>query len=205
MARSERLRKQWDSQAATYDQRLAPLERRYLAASRAWVCRRAVGDTLELAVGTGLNFPHYRDDVTLTGVDWSEQMVATAERRAGRLLRPVTLAKADVTDLPFADSRFDTVVSTFALCCVPDEQAALAEAIRVLRPGGRLLLADHVVAGNVLLRGLQHVVELVSVPWQGEHYTRRPLVTARRLGVEVVDSERLTHGMIERVDARTPV
>jgi ubiquinone/menaquinone biosynthesis C-methylase UbiE len=204
MSRRDRLIGHWDGLADSYDRRSAPVERRYFAASRTWVCRRATGSTLELAVGTGLNLPHYPPGISLTAVDWSERMVAETARRAGTLSLPVSVQRADATNLPFDDGQFDAVVATFALCCVPDERAVLREALRVLRPGGRLLLADHVVASNLLLRGLQHVAELVTVPWQGEHFTRRPLTAVRQLGLEVVETERLSHGAIERVHARMP-
>jgi ubiquinone/menaquinone biosynthesis C-methylase UbiE len=117
----------------------------------------------------------------------------------------VTLHQGDAAALPFPAESFDTVVSTFALCCIPNERAALVEALRVLRPGGRLLLADHVGASFWPLRALQHAVDLVSVPLQGEHYTRRPATTLRGLGVTVEESERLRMGAIERVHVRKPL
>jgi ubiquinone/menaquinone biosynthesis C-methylase UbiE len=183
---------------------MSGLERRFLGASRRWVCGRAHGATLEIAVGTGANLPHYSADVELTGVDWSEAMLEVARRRGGRAGRTVDLRRADATALPFPAQSFDTVVCTFALCCIPDERAALTEAIRVLRPGGDLLLADHVVATSWPLRALQHVVDLVSVPLQGEHYTRRPVTVLRTLDVDVAETERLSMGAIERVHARRP-
>lgn len=194
----------WDRQALTYDTRTAGVERRFLADSRGWVCGRARGATLEIAIGTGANLSHYPRDVDLTGVDWSPAMLDAARHQADRIHRGVTLHQADATALPFPAESFDTVVSTFALCCIPDERAALVEALRVLRPGGRLLLADHVAASFWPLRALQHVVNLFSVPLQGEHYTRRPSTTLRGLGVTAQESERLTMGAIERVDVRKP-
>ena len=204
MSRRERLTDYWDDQAADYEQKVASAERRYFAGSRRWVCGRATGSTLEVAIGTGLNLRHYPDHVRLTGVDWSPRMVQAAQRNADRLARPVALSRADAADLPFADDVFDAVVCTFALCCIPDERAALIEAVRVLRPGGSLLLADHIAASNPLLRAAEHVVELVTIPLQGEHYTRRPLTTVRQLDLEIVATERLTHGAIEHVHARKP-
>lgn len=204
MPQRRRLIDYWDARAGGYEQRTASVERRLLAESRRWVCRRAAGSTLEVAVGTGLNFPHYHGRVTLSGVDWSPRMVQAAQCRTARSAGPVALARGDAMALPFGDERFDSVVCTFALCCVPDERAALTEAVRVLRPGGSLLLADHIVAANPVLRALQHLVELVTIPLQGEHYTRRPLDTVRQLGLAIVDTERLHRGVIERVHARKP-
>ncbi len=194
----------WDGQAPTYDTRMAKVERRFFADSRRWVCNRARGATLEIAIGTGANLIHYPDEVDLTGIDWSLAMLAAARRQADRLHRSVTLHQGDATALSFPAESFDTVVSTFALCCIPDERGALAEALRVLRPGGHLLLADHVSASFWPLRALQHAVDLVSVPLQGEHYTRRPLTALRGLGVTAQESERQKMGMIERVHVRKP-
>ncbi|GAB3144506.1 class I SAM-dependent methyltransferase [Micromonospora sonneratiae] len=194
----------WNRQAATYDARMAGLERRFFADSRGWVCRRARGTTLEIAVGTGANLPHYPGEVDLTGIDWSPAMLQAARHQAERVRRVVTLSRADATALPFPAETFDTVVSTFALCCIPDERAALSEALRVLRPGGHLLLADHVAASFWPLRALQHIVDLVSVPLHGEHYTRRPVTTLLSLGVTIEESERLAMGAVERVHARKP-
>ncbi len=194
----------WDRQAGTYDRRMAGVERRRLAASRRWVCERAAGATLEIAIGTGANLPYYPDDLELTGVDWSAAMIEIARVQAHRAHRAVALRRADAAVLPYPDATFDTVVSTFSLCCVPDVRATLLEALRVLRPGGLLLLADHVAASFWPLRAFQHVVDLCSVPLQGEHYTRRPLTTLRGLDVTIEETERLSKGAIERVAARKP-
>jgi ubiquinone/menaquinone biosynthesis C-methylase UbiE len=194
----------WDRQAPTYDTRMAGVERRFFVDSRSWVCSRARGATLEIAIGTGANLSHYPREVDLTGIDWSPAMLYVARRQADRVHRAVTLHQGDVAALPFPAESFDTVVSTFAMCCIPNERAALVEALRVLKPGGRLLLADHVGASFWLLRALQHAVDLVSVPLQGEHYTRRPAATLRGLGVTAEEGERLTMGAIERIQVRKP-
>jgi len=192
----------WDRQAPTYDTRMTRVERRYFADSRRWIGGRAHGSTLEIAVGTGANLPYYPREVHLTGIDWSDAMLEAAGRQAQRRGRPVVLRRADATALPFPPHSFDTVVCTFALCCIPDERAALTEAVRVLRPGGSLLLADHVVATFWPLRAFQYGVELVSIPMQGEHYTRRPVTILGTLDLEIAETERLTMGAIERVHAR---
>lgn len=195
----------WDRQAAGYDRGMTAVERRVFPSSRQWVCSRAVGRTLEVAIGTGANLTYYPPGTDLTGVDWSQAMLAVARERAQRSRRSVTLHQADAGDLPFDSATFDTVVTTFALCCVPNERRALAEAVRVLRPGGRLLLADHVASSFWPLRAVQHVVDAVSVPWHGEHFTRRPVTVVRVLDVTVEETERLRIGLIEHVHARKNV
>jgi SAM-dependent methyltransferase len=200
--RRERWRRRWDREAATYDRRLAGVERRFFGDTRPWLCGNARGSTLEVAIGTGLNLAHYPPDVRLTGLEWSPAMGAVAVRRAAELRRSLDLHQGDAVALPFDDAWFDTVVCTFALCCIPDVEGAVAEMVRVVRPGGRLLLADHVVSTAWPVRAVQRMVDVVSVPLQGEHYRRRPLLTLQRHDVVIECHERLTLGMLERVVAR---
>ena len=188
--------------AARYDAMMLRLERRFFADTRSWVCRRARGDVLEIAVGTGLNLPYYPDRIRITGVDHNPEILDFARRRATTIGREISLGHGDAMALPFAQESFDTVVCTFALCEVPDDALAIEEALRVLRPGGSLLLADHVVATNPLVRAGQHLLETLTIRLSGEHFTRRPSVHLDARGAQVVASDRLTHGAIERVHAR---
>ena len=75
---------------------------------------------------------------------------------------------------------------------------------RVLRPGGRLLLVDHVAASAAALRGVQWLYERITIPLAGEHFRRRPVAYLAELGLEIEESERFTLGVVERVRARKP-
>jgi ubiquinone/menaquinone biosynthesis C-methylase UbiE len=131
-------------------------------------------------------------------------MLAVARHRAADLGRSVDLQHGDARALGFPDGRFDTVVCTFSLCGIPDDQGALAEMARVLRPGGLLLLADHVESSVWPVRVLQGLVEAATVPLYGEHYRRRPLRLVRATDFVVERHERLKWGAIERFSARKP-
>lgn len=205
MSRSDRLNRHWDRFSRGYDERLEGVERRFLAPSRPWVCARAEGRTLEIGVGTGKNFEHYfPEEVTLTGLELSAGMLEVARERAAEMGIDVDLVLADATDLPFEDQSFDTVLATFTLCGISGYKRALAEAYRVLRPGGRLLLADHVGATFLPLRVSQHLLDLVSVPLRGEHFARRPIRALPRIGFEIVQAQRFARGVIEHVHAVRP-
>jgi ubiquinone/menaquinone biosynthesis C-methylase UbiE len=199
-----RWRRYWEKQSASYDQRMRFFDRVLAGDSRAWVCAQATGQTLEVAVGTGLNLPFYPGETDLTGIDLSQAMLAMARQRAGQLGRAVDLREADALALPFPDASFDTVVCTFSLCAIPDEQAAVREMTRVLRPGGLLLLADHIAGAAWPVRAAQRAIEAVTVPLQGEHFTRRPLGQVRAEGLQIIRRERFTLGLIERLAARKP-
>jgi ubiquinone/menaquinone biosynthesis C-methylase UbiE len=159
---------------------------------------------LEVAIGTGRNLPYYPDGIRLTGVDFSPQMLQLAQRRAQELGRQVDLRLGDAQALDLPDAAYDTVVCTLSLCAIPDERRAIAEMKRVLRPGGRLLLLDHVVAASWLGRVLQWLLERITVPLGGEHLRRRPLLQAQREGFQVERRERSKLGIVERVAARKP-
>ncbi|WP_033295481.1 class I SAM-dependent methyltransferase [Amycolatopsis jejuensis] len=198
------LRRKWDEAAPRYDRMIAWFERLLLADGREWLCKQARGDVLEVAVGTGRNLPWYPSDARLTGIDLSPEMLALARRRAAELPREITLTEADAQALPFPDAEFDTVVCTLGLCGVPDERVAIAEMHRVLRPGGRLLLLDHVVSHRRPIHFGQRLLEKLTVAQLGDYLTRRPLPLLAAAGLEVERSERSKAGVVERVVARKP-
>jgi ubiquinone/menaquinone biosynthesis C-methylase UbiE len=112
---------------------------------RRQVVTRAAGKVLEIGFGTGLNLPHYGSAVTsLTLLDPELVMPRRVQQRMDACrARQVVRAQGSAERLPFSDATFDMVVSTFALCTIPDAAAALAEVRRVLHPRGMLLFAEH--------------------------------------------------------------
>ncbi|UED88027.1 class I SAM-dependent methyltransferase [Streptomyces profundus] len=199
--RREKWRGYWDDQAAGYDKGMRFWDRLLYAGQREWVCERAVGEVLEVAVGTGLNLPLYPEDVRLTGIDISDRMLELARIRADELRREVDLRKGDAHHLPFDDGSFDTVVCTLSMCAIPDVDRALGEIHRVLRPGGRLVMVDHVVSPNRVLRLVQGLIERFSIPSAGEHQRRRPIENVRATGFVVSETQRLKRGHVERLVA----
>jgi len=120
---NQRLRRYWDKHATSYDRQMKFFERVLLGDTRAWVCSQAVGDVLEVAIGTGLNLPFYPENIRLTGIEWSPAMLNIAQRRAAELGRSADLREGDAHDLPFADASFDIVVCTFSLLRHPRRSA----------------------------------------------------------------------------------
>jgi len=202
--RRERLRRYWDKHVGSYDRQMGFLDRHLFAGSRDWICSRATGQVLEVAIGTGLNLAHYPGTVQLTGVEWSPAMLRIAGERARQLDVEADLRQGDAQALEFPDAAFDTVVCTFSLCAIPDDQKAVQEMTRVLRPGGLLLLADHVEASPWYARAAQALIDLISVPAQGEHFRRRPLRHVQALGYTIEGHHRRKLGIVEQLAARKP-
>jgi ubiquinone/menaquinone biosynthesis C-methylase UbiE len=197
-----RARHVWDQMAPHYDQSIRLVEKLMFGGGREWVCSRATGRVLEVAVGTGRNFAFYPPGVAVTGIEISPAMLVRARARAAELGLPVGLCEGDGQALPFASDSFDTVVCTLSLCNIPDETVAIAEMARVLRPGGRLLLLDHVASRWRPVYALQRFVERFTIPAACEHFTRRPKPLLPGAGLRVVESQRLKLGIVERVYAR---
>jgi ubiquinone/menaquinone biosynthesis C-methylase UbiE len=199
-----RQKRVWDKTAPGYDKQIAFFEKTWFAGGREWLGERARGRVLEVAVGTGRSLPHYPAGVTLTGIELSPEMLAIARQRAVDLGRDVTLREADAEHLPFTDASFDTVVCALALCTIPNPAAAVGEMRRVLVPGGRLLLLDHVGSTWPPVYAIQWLAERVTIRAAGEHFTRRqlPLVTAA--GFQIQETERLKAGTVECIQAVKP-
>lgn len=192
----DRLRAKWDKYAPRYDRDIGFFERVQFGGGREWVCSQAHGDVLDVAVGTGLNLAFYPAGVRLTGIDFSPAMLERARARAVELGREIDLREGDAQAL--------AVVCTLGLCGFPDERAAIAEMHRVLRPGGTLLLLDHVGSHHRLIRAGQWLLERLTVRMLGDYQTRRPLPLVEQAGFVVQRQERLKAGMVERVAATKP-
>jgi SAM-dependent methyltransferase len=134
--------------AALYDPFFWLSEHAGLAARRRALVQQASGRVLEIGTGTGLNVRHYPDDVDLVLTEPEPAMADRLRDRVAKLGRPATVVLAGAEALPFPDDEFDTVVSTLVLCTVPDQDAALREISRVLKPGGRLLFMEHIRSGS---------------------------------------------------------
>jgi len=201
-ARTERWHRYWDKKSRSYDREMRFMQRVLFGDSREWACSQASGDVLEVAVGTGLNLEAYPPDIRLTGIDLSDEMLEIARARARELGREVALRQGDAQALPFDDATFDTVVCTFGLCAIPDIDTALDEMTRVLRPGGRLILVDHVASSSRVARGVQRALEVITVPMASEHFLRRPLTHVTQRPYTIERAERFKLGLIERIIAR---
>jgi ubiquinone/menaquinone biosynthesis C-methylase UbiE len=203
-AETERVRRIQDKEAPKYDRRIGFFERALFGGGREWVCSQARGDVLEIAAGTARNLPHYASDVRLTGVELSPEMVAIARRRQKELGREADLRVGDVQRLEFGDESFDTVVSTLSLCTIPDDREAVREAYRVLRPGGRFLLLEHVRSPRLPVWLVQWLLDPLAVRFAADHLVREPLDHLAAAGFEIEHLERMKWGIVERIAARKP-
>lgn len=194
----------YEQMAPRYDKDIRFWERVQFGGGREWVAARVQGLVLEVAVGTGLNLPLYPPTVRMSGVELSPAMLALARQRATEHGLDVDLREGDAQALPFEDASFDTTVCTLSLCTIPDPAAAIAEMRRVLRPGGLMLLLDHIGSTWPPIWAVQRLIEQFTIRSAGEYMTRRQLPLVRAAGFEIVETQRLKAGTVERIAARKP-
>ncbi len=183
-----------------YDAYTALLERGGFRHWRAWLAKGARGRTLDLGAGTGRNLPLYPPGVRTFAVDPHRDALLRARERAPGV--PLVIARAEA--LPFRDATFDTVVSGLVLCSVADPARSLAEARRVLRPGGVLRVLEHVRAAGVAGR----VQDLIQPLWTaisgGCHPNRETERAIEGAGFLVESETRRARGTLRRLQARAP-
>lgn len=132
----------WDLRARLYDVCEGSQLRR--GAAKARLFAEMQGQVLFLAVGTGVDIMRFPEGQKIIGIDISAEMLRRAETRRRAYHGHLVCALGDAENLAFSDNSFDTVVSSCTMCSVPNPVRALNELYRVLRPGGRLLMFEHV-------------------------------------------------------------
>jgi ubiquinone/menaquinone biosynthesis C-methylase UbiE len=180
--------------AAVYDRATAESEEAGMRERRGRLLAGARGRTVELGAGTGLNFASYPeavDELILT-----EPFPPMAKQLRERAGSAATVIEAPADRLPLPDGTADTVVSTHVLCTVDDVPATLAEIARVLRPGGRLLFAEHVRSDDPKLARWQDRLE---VPWKlFGHGCRCNRDTLAAIGASPLEVETVEHEAIAK-------
>lgn len=144
---------------------------------RAKLIPRAHGRVVEIGIGTGLNLSFYDPDKVseVCGVDPAEEMHGKARERAKALPFPVSTVALELEQIAAPEASFDTAVSTFTLCTIPDAVAALNEVRRVLKPGGELLFCEHGLAPEASVRAWQDRLTPYWKPWAGGCHLNRDI------------------------------
>ncbi|MBI2860666.1 MAG: class I SAM-dependent methyltransferase [Chloroflexi bacterium] len=187
--------------APVYDIMESLMERRFKEWRKLLWSKVEGGNVLEIGVGTGKNFPYYPAGASITAVDFSEKMLTRAQEKAVRYRVKVSLREMDAQHLDFPDNTFDTVVATFVFCSVPDPVRGLIEAARVCRPGGKVVLLEHVLSANRFLAGLMDLANPVVVRMVGANINRRTVENVRNSGL-VIEQVTDLASIVKLIEAR---
>jgi len=168
--------------AASYDRLAGPAERGWLGARRTRLLAGLTGDVLDVGAGTGASLAHYRAAARVVAAEPDPAMRARLAGKVPGSAVPVEISDAAAESLPFPDASFDAVVFVFALCTVADPGRALTEAGRVLLPGGRLVILEHVRGEGRLARWQDRLTPVWSRLGAGCQPNRDTRVAVERAG-----------------------
>ena len=157
---------------------------------------------LEVGVGTGKNIRWRPPEVSVAAVDFSPKMLARAVPRSRQHDPPPELALMDAQALGFADESFDVAVATCVFCSVPDPIRGLQEVRRVLRPGGQLLLLEHVRSGLPVVGRMMDLCNPVTVGLQGVNINRNTVENVERAGFRTLEVEDLFLDIVKLIVAQ---
>ena len=157
---------------------------------------------LEVGVGTGKNFPCYPLDTDVVAIDISDGMLKRAKEKAAAQQVRVDLKQMDVQNLDLADNSFDSVVASFVFCSVPDPVRGLKELERVCRPGGKVVLLEHVLSANRIVAWLMNLVNPLVVRMMGANINRRTVDNVAKSGLIVEEVTDLGAGIFKLIEAR---
>lgn len=193
-ARYNRVARFYDLSEALFERRFKPW--------REQLWRQARGSILEVGVGTGKNMPYYPRGAKVIGIDLADRMLGRARQRARALGVSIALREGDAQALPFPDNTFDTAVATFVFCSVPDPVRGLRELRRVVKPGGHILLLEHVRLDGLAGR-LMDLLNPLIVRLSGANINRQTVENVKAAGLEVESVEHLgPMGMVKLIVAR---
>ncbi|HUS12407.1 MAG TPA: methyltransferase domain-containing protein [Pyrinomonadaceae bacterium] len=191
----------YDEVAPHYDKAMRPFDRWFLARLRAATFRYLPEGAriLEIGAGTGLNFVFYPHDTIGVATEPSSGMldVAKGKERPER----VKLVQTCAEYLPFHANCFDAAFATLVFCSVAQPEAAFSELRRVVKPGGTVLLLEHVRPDNLLGPAFD-ILNLITVPLLEDHFNRRTARAAEAAGLKVVKVEKSMLGIINLIACR---
>jgi ubiquinone/menaquinone biosynthesis C-methylase UbiE len=184
--------------APKYDDTMRLAERLMLKALRSALLRKARGQVLEVAIGTGVNLQYYPPDCQITGMDLVPEMLAHARTRS----MPFQQVIGDVNHIPYPDHSFDTVVATLSACTFPDPIAALREIARVCRPEGRVLMLEHVRGNNPLVGRFLDRITPYTIALIGCHPNRDTAANLRIAGLHITALTATCGGLLLQIEAQ---
>ena len=157
---------------------------------------------LEVGIGTGKNFDYYPADAQITAIDFSPEMLRQATHKKDRKTVSVELNLMDVQSLAFADNSFDTVIGSFVFCSVPLPVKGLKELYRVCKPGGQVLLLEHVLSSKPVIAKVMNFINPAIVALVGANINRNTVKNVKACGFALVRVDERSGDIIKLIEAR---
>ncbi|MGR8999998.1 MAG: class I SAM-dependent methyltransferase [Gammaproteobacteria bacterium] len=197
------IKQRYDRLARYYDGLEAVMEGLFFKSWRKRLWAKVDGHhILEVGVGTGKNFDYYPAGARITAIDFSQKMLEQASHKKDRKNISVDLNLMDVQSLCYADNSFDTVIGSFVFCSVPLPRKGLKELYRVCKPGGQVLLLEHVLSSKPVIAKAMNFINPVVVALVGANINRDTLKNVKASGFASVRIEEHSSDIIKLIEAR---
>ncbi|MGR9116543.1 MAG: class I SAM-dependent methyltransferase [Gammaproteobacteria bacterium] len=197
------IKKRYDRLAPFFDGMEAVMEGLFFKKWRKVMWEKVEGEhVLEVGVGTGKNFDFYPKQARMTAIDFSDKMLERAADKRDRKHIPVDLHLMDVESLYFADNSFDTVIGSFVFCSVPSPRKGLRELYRVCKPGGQVLLLEHVLSSRPILARFMNLLNPLVVRLVGANINRQTVKNIKACGFSSVHVDTLSGDIVKLIQAR---
>lgn len=201
-ANTETTKRRYNRLAPYFDSLEGFLEGLFFSQWRKTLWDKVQGEhILEVGVGTGKNFSCYPSGTRVTAVDFSEVMLKLAKKKRSHEGIDVELVLMDVQSLCYADNSFDTIAATFVFCSVPQPIKGLQELYRVCKPGGQVLLLEHVLSSNPLMAKMMHLMNPLIASVFGANINRQTLKNVQSCGFEKVILDPSSSDMVKLIQA----
>jgi len=185
--------------AFAYDLLMLPIEKYKLQKLRRRILKLVNGENiLELGVGTGLNIPVYPDGIKIIGIEPRLGMLERANKRSKRFGKKTSFICARAEALPLKDGAFDTVIATFVFCEVKNPEKGFSEILRVLKPGGKLILLEHVRPSGKIISGIFDALNVITSVF-GENINRKTVETAVKSGFLIEKVEDIYNDVVKLI------
>ncbi len=199
---SNDLQAKWDLASRAYDWMTWGEERRF-ATAKEHAFAKMTGRCLMVAAGTGSDFRHFPPGLTITAIDISPGMIARARPKAVEYGGTLELRVMDAQRMEFADASFDTVATSCTFCSVPDPLRGLRELYRCMKPGGRLLMFEHVRSRIGPIALMQDLLTPLSRRF-GPDMNRDTVANVLRAGFTLLREENVYLDVVKAIEARRP-
>jgi ubiquinone/menaquinone biosynthesis C-methylase UbiE len=196
---TEKIRIRYNRAAKIYDIFESPMEMMALKKWRVDLMKGLDGKILEVGVGTGKNIPYYPEGMNITAIDFSEKMLNKARMKAEALNKKVKFYYMDAELMAFQDNTFDIVFTTCVFCSVPDPVQGLKEIKRVCKPGGKIIMIEHVRSENKVLGLIMDLFNPLVVNSYGANINRRTINNIEKAGFSRINVTNLFSDIVKKI------
>lgn len=196
---NEKIRKRYDRASSFYDIFEQPMEIMTLKKWRTEVMKELQGDVLEVGVGTGKNIQYYPDNINVTAIDFSENMLSKAKEKAEIFNKKVKLINMDAQSMTFPDNYFDCVFTTCVFCSVPDPVKGLKEIKRVCKDGGKIVMIEHERSENKAIGLLMDIFNPVTLNLYGANINRKTVENIKKAGFTKIEVTNLKSDILKKI------